>query len=304
MNFSTPILFIIFDRLDTSSKVLEQIKIKKPRVLYIFSDAPRIEKKGEAEKCEYVKKCILESIDWDCEIKTFFPKVNLGPGKGVASAVKWFFENETEGIVLEHDCLPHIDFFDFCEEMLDKYRDNELISMISGSNFTDDIHENKKSYGFSGLGHIWGWASWKRTVNQYDFDDLLNTSEFNLLLKNYPYIKHKGLIRYFKFMHFLLVKKKIVTWDLQLQYVIWKNKGLSIFPHTNLISNIGFGKDAVHCKDENNKLANIKTGSILPLNHPTEISHNKLYDKTYYDRFIRKSPVRSIASKLRYVFLK
>ena len=157
----TPILFLVFNRPDTTSKVFQRIREIQPLKLFIAADGPRPEKEGEKEKCETVKRSVLENIDWPCEVKTLFRNNNLGCGKAVSNAITWFFQNVEEGIILEDDILPDKSFFNFCKDLLEKYRYDERIKVIGGSN----IHKKagiKDSYYFSSICRIWGWASWRR----------------------------------------------------------------------------------------------------------------------------------------------
>ena len=59
-----------------------------------------------------------------------------------------------EGIVLEDDCLPHPSFFRFCEELLERYREDERIAMVSGDNFQFGRKRGDRSYYFSRYNHI------------------------------------------------------------------------------------------------------------------------------------------------------
>src|SRR5258705_8423153 len=133
--FNTPILFLIFNRLETTSQVFEQIKKVQPTRLFIAADGPRNDKEGEKEKCEKVRQWVLAQIDWECEVKTLFRNENLGCGRGPATAINWFFENVERGIILEDDCLPNDSFFIFCETMLKKFENDARIMHISGDNF-------------------------------------------------------------------------------------------------------------------------------------------------------------------------
>ena len=125
------ILFIIFKRPDTTKRVFERIREAQPPRLYIAADGPRSNKPGEAEKCAAARK-VVETIDWPCEVHRLYRDENLGCGKGVSSAITWFFEHEEQGIIIEDDILPHIDFFKYCDEMLDRYKDDERIQMVCG----------------------------------------------------------------------------------------------------------------------------------------------------------------------------
>ncbi|MFZ2303665.1 MAG: glycosyltransferase family 2 protein, partial [Minisyncoccia bacterium] len=45
--FSVPILFIIFNRPDTTTRVFETIRKIKPAKLYVAADGPRVHKEEE-----------------------------------------------------------------------------------------------------------------------------------------------------------------------------------------------------------------------------------------------------------------
>lgn len=115
--FETPILFLIFNRIDTASRVFEEIKKQKPKFLYIAADGARKHIDGEYEKCRKTREIIINNIDWDCEVKTLFRDENFGCGLAVSEAITWFFENVEQGIILEDDCLPHFSFFKYCEDL-------------------------------------------------------------------------------------------------------------------------------------------------------------------------------------------
>ena len=163
----SPVLFIIYNRIDTAKLTFDVIKKVKPSRIYIAADGPKSIK--DKENCE-ASRAIVNEIDWDCQVKTLFRDVNFGCKNAVSSAINWFFENEEMGIVLEDDCLPSIDFFMFCDQLLLKYKDDNKISIISGCNFQHGKNWGSYSYYFSNLTHVWGWASWRRVWNNYDVD--------------------------------------------------------------------------------------------------------------------------------------
>ncbi|EKE21540.1 MAG: Protein containing nucleotide-diphospho-sugar transferase protein, partial [uncultured bacterium] len=161
--FIKPILFIIFNRPDTTLSVFEAIRQIKPARLYVAADGPRSERSGEDVVCAETRR-IAMGVDWPCELKTRFLDKNVGCHTAVPAAVSWFFENEEEGIILEDDCSPDLSFFTFCETLLERYRDDEEVMMISGDNFQPSEFKtrNDSSYYFSGIANIWGWATWRR----------------------------------------------------------------------------------------------------------------------------------------------
>ena len=236
--FQTPILFLIFNRPDTTKLVFESIRSMKPAKLYIAADGARKDKVGEDLLCEE-SRSIIDLIDWECEIKTLFRPENLGCKIAVSSAIDWFFENEEQGIILEDDCLPNESFYNYCETLLNYYASDERIMHISGNNFQDGMMRGNGSYYFSNYNHIWGWATWKRAWKAYNVDlSFLTETEINNLIEKKFGTKKERFFWNNIFKSVLV--DKIGTWDHQWTYAIWKKNGLSIIPNKNLVYNIGF----------------------------------------------------------------
>jgi hypothetical protein len=265
--FVTPILFLIFNRPDTTNKVFENIREIQPRQLFISADGPRPNKTNERQQCDEARK-IIQRIDWECELKTNISEINLGCRVGVSSGIHWFFSNVSEGIILEDDCLPDISFFHFCENLLQFYRNDERIMHIGGFNYQDNMMRGTGSYYFSRLSHVWGWATWKRAWDMYDVD-----------IHSYPQLLELRLLssvfsdptmrRYLQKNIELVYKKKKDTWDVQWQYTVSINNGLTIIPNRNLVSNIGFDLQATHTIDDFHPLANRPTSSMEKISHPS-----------------------------------
>lgn len=264
-NFEVPILFIVFNRLGTTRQVFEQIKKVKPKRLFVAADGPRLDRVGEKEKCEEVRKYILENIDWNCKLKTLFREKNLGCGKAVSSAITWYFQNVDEGIVLEDDCLPDLSFFNFCSELLERYRDNKKIMHIAGVQFAPN-KETGPSYYFARLMHCWGWAGWADRWQYYDFD-LKNFDERKI--KNFSL--DRNVQDYWLNILRKVQNKEIDTWDYQWTLKIVEKDGFCINPSINLVSNIGCGKDSTHILDGNSRDANLPTFEMKKIIHPQKI---------------------------------
>jgi hypothetical protein len=275
----TAILFLIFNRPQTSEKVFQTIKEAKPPRLYIAADGPRKDRQEEREKCEETRR-IATQIDWDCEVKTLFRDENLGCGKAVSDAISWFFRNEEEGIILEDDVLPHPDFFPYCEELLEKYRNVDEVKFISGRNYLFGEKVNNDSYYFSAFSYVWGWAAWRKTWEIYDFT-LQNKDEKDFEKAVRYYFDDMNEIRFWKIMFKKMKYRTIDTWDYQLTISLWFNRALSIIPNTNLVQNIGFDADATHTKKTNLRITEYKGDFILPLQHPDKIVQNKEADTAH-----------------------
>ncbi len=240
----TPVVFLIFRRPQTTQRVFEAIRLAKPKQLLVVADGPREDRQGEAEKCQQTRQ-IIETVDWDCEVFTNYSDINLGCRERVASGLTWAFSLVEEAIILEDDCLPHPSFFPYCEELLKRYRYDTRIMAISGDNFQDGHQRTPYSYYFSKYFHCWGWATWKRAWQFWEFS-----------LEKWQEFRDGGLFRlvcdlpeeylYWHRNFESLYNNEINTWDWIYLLNCWMQSGLTILPNVNLVSNIGFGSDATH----------------------------------------------------------
>ncbi|MCW7472066.1 glycosyl transferase [Leptospira levettii] len=272
-----PVLLLAFNRPSLTIQIINAIRNYKPNKFYFSVDGPRIGNQNDKINNESVKD-LVKFIDWECEVITNFSANNLGCRIGPSSGINWFFEREEMGIILEDDCLPDESFFFFCEELLEKFKDNNSISMISGTNFSFGKERFHTSYSFSIYPHIWGWASWRRAWFGYDLN-----------MKDYPVWRNKDFLnpifpekreRDFWYKNFDLVAfENFSAWDYQWFFHNLKHSRLSIVPSMNLIRNIGSGDDATHTQDLG-IISKLKLERMdFPLNHPVEICRNKSIEK-------------------------
>ena len=276
---NTPVAFIIFNRPETTETVFKEIAKAKPRKLMVIADGPRSTRPAEAEKCS-AARAVIEQVDWDCEVLTNYSDRNLGLKKRISSGLNWVFENVEEAIMLEDDCLPHPSFFQFCEELLAKYRHDPRIMMISGDNFLpgqDQSLENG-SYFFSRYTHIWGWATWRRAwqyfdVEMKDWPKLRNTSMILDVLGN------KTAAEYWRYTLDNVANGYINIWSYQWLVACWTQNAFSVTPAVNLVTNIGYGAEATNLK------VSEETGDQrpfhemkFPLQHPPFMIRNRKAD--------------------------
>ena len=276
----TAVLFLIFNRPDTTEQVFEAIRQAKPKQLFVAADGPRIDRPGEEEKCAQVRK-IATQVDWDCEVKTLFRDENIGCRVAVSSAIDWFFENEEEGIILEDDCLPSQSFFWFCEELLERYRRDMRVMIVSGYNKQEIWNPGKYDYFFSHFGGIWGWASWRRAWILYDgemkdLECFIENNYFEFLLgKRLGNVRKKQMIN--------VIRNDVDTWAYQWGFTRHMNSGLACVPSKNLVENIGFGPEATHTTGKNRRV--IKKHEInLPTHLNTIVVPNHEYDILFHEK--------------------
>jgi len=265
--FDTPILLIMFNRPDHAKQVFERIRSIRPKDLYIAVDGPRENHPTDRDR---VAKCLdlLEGIDWDCNVHKLIRAKNLGCGKAVSSAITWFFDQVEMGIILEDDCLPDATFFTYCQELLATYKNDESVMHIGGVNYQDGALRGDGSYYFTKVCHIWGWATWRRAWQKYDFS-----------IKNFDRFKETGAIsnvlshsedqNYWLKAFESVYTHKVDTWDYQWVYTVWSHNGLCILPNHNLVSNIGFDEFATHTTSRNLLHSDKAVTPLTTIIHPT-----------------------------------
>ncbi|MFK5982675.1 MAG: nucleotide-diphospho-sugar transferase [Flavobacteriaceae bacterium] len=283
----TPVLLIAFNRPKTTLIVFDRIRKAQPKKLFIALDGPRNNKEGEREACSKVQS-IIENIDWDCEVHYKINISNKGAEITVSSAISWVFETEEYVIILEDDIVAPIAFFEFAQEMLIKYKNDDQIGTITSNNFTPlelSNNNNNKDYFFAKYGHSWGWATWRRVWN--DFDLNAEISEEHLTLSFLKTITNSNKeARYYQKL-FKKMKERGVgqnTWDFMALYQHRIKNRLSIIPRVNLSSNIGvFG---LHARGES-KFHNLPFDESFKVNHhPQKIECFDAYDKYHFKKHI------------------
>lgn len=279
----TPVVFIIFNRADTARRVFEVIRQARPPRLFVIADGPRAERPGEWERCRETR-AIIDQVDWDCQVETDFSAVNLGCRRRVASGLTRVFSQVEEAIILEDDCLPDPSFFGFCEELLERYRHDERVMHIAGTNFQFGAGKSGKratpSYYFSRYNHCWGWATWRRAWAKFDES-----------MRCWPEVRDggyladilagdEGAVRYWERSFQNVYAGRIDSWSFVWTLSCWVNNGLTILPGVNLISNIGFNLQGAHTINRRSRFANMKTETIaLPLTAPPVMARDRLADR-------------------------
>jgi len=291
-NINTPVLLITYRRLDTTLKVLESIRSVRPQKIYISSNAPNPSKQDDLEKVMSVRQGIEGLIDWPCEVKKMYRTEHLSAKDSIWLAICWLFENEEQGIILEDDTLPDSSFFYYCEELLNKFKDDKDIRFINGCNF--NYKKLKKSYGFTRFMNMWGWATWRRSIELVDqnmtewksMPDKLTFLE-NIFDKQHPRIKELAsayLLKQFDDT----ASGKIDTWDFQCIFSNFFSGSYTVFPTKNMVTNLGFGAiDATHTNFESYFLSAMKLEKMsFPMTGPDRKINDEYFFQFLLERWI------------------
>ena len=273
-----PVVLVIFRRPDTTRRVFEAIREARPKQLFIVADGPRPDIQGEEEKCRAARDVVAD-IDWDCEVCRCYADENMGCKQRVSSGLDWVFDQVNEAIILEDDCVPHATFFPYCSELLDRYRDDERVMVVSGNNFQPPGRDYGGSYYFSAYNHCWGWATWRRSWEHYDgnFEAWQDLRETEWL---HGWLASESAAHYWGSIFDLAVRGEIDSWAYPWTFSCWVQHGLSVLPSVNLVSNIGIGPEATHTKNHSGIVDSQPAYPIsIPMEHQGRIIRDYAADE-------------------------
>ena len=289
----TPVLLLAYRRPDTTARVLEALREVRPRRLFVACDGPRPDDAAEQRACAATRELIETAIDWPCELSLLLRQEHRGCRRGVSEAIDWFFGQVEEGIVLEDDIVASPAFFTFCSELLEHYRHDRWVGVISGSNFQPRRPRDGASYYFSIYNHCWGWASWRRAWAAYDAD-----------LQGWPAFRDQGWLkdlggrrfaRYWTSCLERVHRGECDTWDYIWTYSCWREGLLTCLPAVNLVTNIGFGHSlATHTTAGRSPHGPVGTLEP-PLRHPQQRLADRRADRhTFLSQFQPPLPRRAL----------
>ena len=309
MNSSTralatpPVLVIGYRRPDLIAEVMQAVSEARPRRLFLACDGPHPDRPGEVALVAATRAAMETAVTWDCEVRSRYADTNQGCRRGVQQAISWFFSEVEEGIILEDDCVPHRDFFPYCAELLDRYRDDDRVMHVSGDGALQHPGANSEtSYVFSHQPLVWGWATWRRAWDHYDAE----LHQWAQLRTDAAAVRRTFGSRaaadwWSRVLDGLLHDGKPDTWDYQWTFSIMARQGIAIIPAVNLVTNTGFRDDATHTTNVKAPRANAVTESLLPLNHPASVRVDRRSDARFQQQLhgYRPSPAARSIRQLR-----
>jgi hypothetical protein len=248
----------------------------------VGADGPRSNHPDDPRRCEKARE-VATRADWDCEVHTLFRNENLGTKKAISSAISWFFKHVEDGIILEDDCVPDSSFFPFCSYLLDAYRYDDRVAMISGFNPIRTWRYEEQSYHFSNYGGIWGWATWNKEWTAYRKAAQIKEATYiehvlqNVLVEPKQVAQRKRVIRD-------ALNGETDTWAYQWFWARVLQSKLSVVPSRNLISNIGFGENATRTTNPSDPRADLEKRKLsFPLTKPNGVYPDREYDKKWFE---------------------
>ena len=278
---TSPVVFLAFNRPNHTARTFEAVRAARPQQLFIVADGPREEHPEDTEQCAAVR-AVVEQVDWPCDVRRDYAESNLGLKRRVSSGLDWVFGQVDRAIILEDDCLPHPDFFSFCDELLERYADDNRVWVITGNNFQNGRKRGDATYYFSRYNHCWGWATWRRAWQHYCgelafWPEWSSTEEW---IQQTPDRKERA---YWSGVFERVYAGQINSWSFPWTASVWYHGGLTATPNVNLVGNIGFGAEATHTTATSSALAELPTCSLGGLRHPVPIEQDLAADRYVFD---------------------
>lgn len=285
--FDIPIVLFLFKRSDTVLRIIKVLSEIKPQKIYLLSDQGRDEK--EKQLVEKTRNVIEKSIDWECELIKNYAVENRGVYRNIGEGARWVFEREKIAIFLEDDNLPEVSFFPYCKELLERYKNNQKVLWICGTNY---LGEYNSAYSYMFTQHLLpcGWASWSnKFLENYDGE---------MLTYNDPYKRKKFCESY---ESKALLRQRLASlegeyrrkgenngfksWDYQMLFSLRSNEMVGISPVYNQIRNIGADQFSIHGgtsldKTMTKRFCEIQTKEMkFPLKHPCKVELDRKYEE-------------------------
>ena len=247
--FDIPVCLFIFQRKDTVLRIIDRISQVKPQKIYLMSDQGRNEE--EKKRVQECRKAVEAAINWNCEVIKDYAAENRGVFENIGMGAMRVFSQEEVAIFLEDDNLPEITFFSYCKQMLEKYKDNDRVVWICGTNYLGK-YENSSGESYMFTQHLLpcGWASWKKKYTKYydSFFDTFNETikeRIKPLYRNNPLYKQQMEVIQREYDR-MKNGERFRSWDYQMCLSIRANDLVGISPANNQIKNIGVDAFSEH----------------------------------------------------------
>jgi hypothetical protein len=244
-----PVLILAYKRIDSLIEILESCKRNLVKRIYIAIDGFDGDNLGEIQTREHLFSKIQSFIvDFDGLVFIESRKRNVGCAVSMLSACDWVFERESSAIILEDDCVPSDQFFEFVTKSLNLMKTKPNIWLVCGTQFAPENYI-EDGWLLSYYSLTWGWATSKNKWLEISYS--LKKSEFrynsdfslseNMYWKSGARRARLGLSQ---------------GWDaLLIQQMMSFNK-LAILPNVSLVKNVGNDDLATHVKG-NSELFNL-----------------------------------------------
>lgn len=303
-----PVKINVWIRTECQRRQFNIIKKARPSILFIVSDAGRSDKENEI--IEFNRK-IVEDIDWECTVYKLYEEENQGMYAMGLKTHELVWSHVDRCIFLEDDILPSVSYFRFCEELLERFKDDKRVNVICGMNHLGIYEDTNTDYFFSRQGSIWGYATWKRTYKTYS---------------NFEYGKDPYIMQLLeqRTKHNKIFWNKIQAYAKQenyeghkawteffLEFGMYGYNQLQIIPKKNMICNIGCDNNSSHSGNLDilprgiRRVFNMDLYELeFPMKHPQFVIPDIKYEKARNRIMAYNYPFISFSRKIETIYYK
>lgn len=290
-NLSVSFVVLAFARPDSTLELIRRIRGEMPdSPVRVLVDVPR---KGALEHIveknslliDQLKTHVMrdENLTVDVAAENLGTTLNLIRGLDAASLESDAF------VVLEDDCLPESDFFNFARAALKLIESDQhgLMSFTGANHYLPPLSLLPKSAFRSELSHVWGWGM---TSSQWPElrKFLLDPPEVEAVARE---INSRLVYNVYRRYWLSLLERdwSSLPWDYKYQFWIWVNKGTVLVPGRNLITNVGHDEVATNSSQISDHYQNpIKGNYVLQRLYSPPLRLLTFWELTGYRAFALK----------------
>lgn len=280
-----PVAIHAFIRPQLLSMQWNVIKQARPSVLFIRSDGPR---PGNSSDNDLITKsrAITEDIDWDCKVYRLYEETNIGMYSMLNKSHAFIWDKVDRCVFLEDDMVPSVSFFQFCADLLEKYKDDSRIDRITGVNLCGVWEYTPDDYFFARVPASSGIATWRRSYECQDNDLSFANNPYAMkyIKKSLPWYLRKQFISFAKHGVYANHPPACEFYTRHAEYL--QNK-LVIVPKYNQISNNGVVAGSTHTASNMSAMPKSlhdlygmpTTEMTFPLKHPLCVFPDREFEK-------------------------
>lgn len=243
-----PIALFVYNRPSHTQITLNALALNvesKDSELFIFCD-------GEKENCSDLEKENVKLVRIIVQNEIRFKKTNIiyqtsniGLANSIIGGVNKVINEFGKVIVLEDDILPSLGFLSYMNEALNLYETDDNVGCIHAWNYHLNTEKYKTSTFFLKGADCWGWGTWKRAWNYFNYDSsfLLETIQNNKMEFEF---NRKGTHHYVSMLKDQILGK-IDSWAIRWHASLFINKMYCLHPVIPIVKNIGFDNSGTHC---------------------------------------------------------
>jgi hypothetical protein len=243
----TPIALFTYNRAEHTERVLRSLANcarLDECLLHIYCDGPKTETHAAAVEAsrevvrEHAARLGARVIERD---------TNLGLAHSVVDGVTDLCNRFGRAIVIEDDLVLNAGFLNYMLQALDRYAAAESVYQISGYMFPISQPLTPDAF-FLPLITTWGWATWQRAWQIFDWDATDARAALQLpatrkrfdLNNSYPYTP----------MLESQLNGANNSWGILFWWQVFKRDGLALHPRQSLVWNGGFDNTGTNCGDQ------------------------------------------------------